>query len=134
MRAGDDQSDDHRGEREHGLQLAPLERKPGALRNGAPFKDWNLPASMSGLRERLAKHLDGDREFVEVLSMVAIYGLEAVSEAAAVALDEQVATSAHVVNLLHRAVPSARTPVLQVPEALKIASSRPPTAIATTGC
>ena len=32
-----------------------LEHKPGALRNGAPFKDWNLPASMTRLRERLAR-------------------------------------------------------------------------------
>ena len=97
-----------------------LERKPGALRNGAPFKDWNLPAAMTRLRERLARHPDGDRQFVEVLSMVALYGLDAVAEACAVALNEQVATSAHVVNLLHRA--AAPTPVapLQVPDALKL--------------
>ncbi|HEY2807895.1 MAG TPA: IS21 family transposase, partial [Steroidobacteraceae bacterium] len=61
--------------------VAALERKPGALRNGAPFKDWNLPAALTRLRERLAKHSDGDRQFVEILSMVAVYGLEAVTEA-----------------------------------------------------
>ncbi len=83
--------------------VAALERKPGALRNGAPFKDWNLPAALTRLRERLAKHADGDRQFVEILSMVAVYGLEAVTEACAAALDEQVVSSAHVVNLLHRA-------------------------------
>jgi hypothetical protein len=97
-----------------------LERKPGALRNGAPFKDWNLPAAMTRLRERLARHPDGDRQFVEVLSMVALYGLEAVTEACAVALNEQVATSAHVVNLLHRAAAPAPIAPLQVPEALKL--------------
>jgi transposase len=95
-----------------------LEHKPGALRNGAPFKDWNLPASMTRLRERLARHADGDRQFVEILSMVALYGLEAVSAACATALDEEVVTSAHVVNLLHRAAQAPRPPVLQVPEAL----------------
>ncbi len=100
--------------------VAALERKPGALRNGAPFKDWNLPSCMTRLRERLAKHADGDRQFVEILSMVAIYGIEAVDEACAVALDEQVASSAHVVNLLHRAAEPPRAPVLQVPEALKL--------------
>ena len=43
--------------------------------------------------------------------MVALYGLEAVSEACAVALDEQVVSSAHVVNLLHRAAaPRVRRP------------------------
>jgi hypothetical protein len=98
-----------------------LERKPGALRNGAPFKDWNLPAAMTRLRERLARHPDGDRQFVEVLTMVALYGLDAVTEACAVALDEQVASSAHVVNLLHRAAAPAPVAPLQVPEALKLA-------------
>ena len=95
-----------------------LEHKPGALRNGAPFKDWNLPASMSRLRERLARHSDGDRQFVEILSMVALYGLEAVSGACATALEEAVVSSAHVVNLLHRAAQAPRPAILQVPEAL----------------
>jgi hypothetical protein len=36
--------------------LPALEHKPGALRNGAPFKDWILPESMTLLRERLARH------------------------------------------------------------------------------
>src|SRR6516225_8556049 len=31
-----------------------LARKPGALRNGAPFKDWVLPASMERVRRKLA--------------------------------------------------------------------------------
>jgi len=34
-----------------------LARKPGALRNGAPFKDWILPAALDRVRCRLA----GDR-------------------------------------------------------------------------
>jgi hypothetical protein len=100
--------------------VAALARKPGALRNGAPFKDWSLPGSMTRLRERLARHSDGDRQFVDILSMVALYGLEAVSDACAVALEEQVVSSAHVVNLLHRAAAPARLPPLQVPEALKL--------------
>jgi hypothetical protein len=100
--------------------VAALERKPGALRNGAPFKDWNLPGAMTRLRERLARHTDGDRQFVDILSMVSLYGLEAVSAACACALEEQVVSSAHVVNLLHRAAAPARAPPLQVPDALKL--------------
>lgn len=98
-----------------------LERKPGALRNGAPFKDWNLPEPMTRLRERLARHSDGDRQFVEILSMVTLYGLDAVSAACAAALEERVVTSPHVVNLLHRASAPERAPPLQVPQALKLA-------------
>ena len=100
--------------------VAALERKPGALRNGAPFKDWNLPSCMTRLREKLARHADGDRQFVEILTMVAIYGIAAVDAACAAALEDRVASSAHVVNLLHRAAAPPRAPVLQVPEALKL--------------
>ena len=100
--------------------VAALERKPGALRNGAPFKDWNLPGAMTRLRERLARRSDGDRQFVDILSMVALYGLDAVTEACAAALEEQVVSSAHVVNLLHRAAEPERPAPLQVPDALKL--------------
>lgn len=31
-----------------------LARKPGALRNGAPFKDWVLPAGIARVRRKLA--------------------------------------------------------------------------------
>jgi hypothetical protein len=31
-----------------------LARKHGALRSGAPFKDWVLPAAMERIRPRLA--------------------------------------------------------------------------------
>jgi hypothetical protein len=95
-----------------------LEHKPGALRNGAPFKDWNLPESMTRLRERLARRLDGDRQFVEILTMVALYGLEAVAEACAVALDLEFFSSALVLNLRNRAAQPARPSALQVPDAL----------------
>ena len=97
-----------------------LTKKPGALRNGAPFKDWNLPLAMTRVREKLAKHADGDRQFVDILTMVSVYGLESVSAACSMALEEQVVSSAHVVNLLHRAAEPPRPPPLQVPQALRL--------------
>ena len=60
-----------------------LTRKPGALRNGAPFKDWKLPNALGRLRARLAGHDDGDRQFVKVLAAVLEDGLEAVEAACA---------------------------------------------------
>jgi len=39
-----------------------LARKPGALRNGAPFKDWVLPAAMEKIRRKLTGSTDGDRQ------------------------------------------------------------------------
>ncbi|MFL1495519.1 Mu transposase domain-containing protein [Pseudomonas antarctica] len=47
--------------------LPVLEKKPGALRNGAPFVEWDLPASIKHVRERLHKQPRGDRAFVEFL-------------------------------------------------------------------
>jgi len=51
-----------------------LARKPGALRNGAPFKDWLLPASLERVRRKLKGSDDGDRQMVKVLSAVADHG------------------------------------------------------------
>ena len=45
-----------------------LARKPGALRNGAPFKDWVLPAALERVRRKLKPAPDGDRQMVEILA------------------------------------------------------------------
>ncbi len=37
-----------------------LARKPGALRNGAPFKNWVLPAGLDRIRRKLAGAVDGE--------------------------------------------------------------------------
>ena len=58
-----------------------LARKPGALRNGAPFKDWALPGALGRVRVRLAGHDDGDRQMVEILTAVLADGLAAVEAA-----------------------------------------------------
>ena len=67
--------------------LPVLTRKPGALRNGAPFKDWALPAALAQVRLKLKQHADGDQQFVKVLSSVLDHGLSAVESACAEALE-----------------------------------------------
>jgi len=47
-----------------------LERKPGALRNGAPFKQMVLPLSIQKVREHLSGYPDGDKRFVRILLAV----------------------------------------------------------------
>ena len=47
-----------------------LARKPGALRNGAPFKDWVLPTALERIRRKLAGSNDGDRQMVKILAAV----------------------------------------------------------------
>jgi hypothetical protein len=55
-----------------------LARKPGALRNGAPFKDWVLPASIERVRRKLVNADDGNRQMVNILTAVLTDGLPAV--------------------------------------------------------
>jgi DNA replication protein DnaC len=54
--------------------LPVLMKKPGALRNGAPFKDWELPSALTRVRAKLKQHVDGDRQFVKVLGAVLDHG------------------------------------------------------------
>jgi len=56
-------------------------RKPGALRNGAPFKDGVLPAATERVRRKLASADDGNRQMVDILNAVATDGLPAVEAA-----------------------------------------------------
>jgi transposase len=79
-----------------------LARKPGALRNGAPFKDWVLPAALERVRRRLAGSDDGDRQMVAILAAVLTDGLSAVEAACALALSEGVHSSDVVLNILAR--------------------------------
>ena len=82
--------------------LPVLARKPGALRNGEPFRDWDLPCGLAQIRERLRAHADGDRQFVAILSAVPEAGLEAVEAACIAALSARLFSADAVLNLLAR--------------------------------
>lgn len=62
-----------------------VQRKPGALRNGAPFLD--LPEPLARLRRALLQHAGGDRLMAQVLALVPVAGLDAVLVAAELALE-----------------------------------------------
>ncbi len=79
-----------------------LARKPGALRNGAPFKDWVLPASMERVRRKLAGAEDGNRQMVDILTAVLADGLPAVEAACAEAIAQGVHSADVVLNILSR--------------------------------
>ncbi|MFZ2168208.1 MAG: IS21 family transposase [Methylococcaceae bacterium] len=49
--------------------LPVLEKKPGALRHGAPFVTWDLPVSIKVVRDCILKQDKGDRAFVDCLLM-----------------------------------------------------------------
>src|SRR5205085_11941830 len=79
-----------------------LARKPGALRNGAPFKDWVLPAAMERVRRKLASADDGNRQMVDILAAVLTDGLPAVEAACAEAVIHGVHSADVVLNILSR--------------------------------
>ena len=83
--------------------LAVLEKKPGALRDGAPFKQWALPEAMVEVRRILTDRAGGDRQFVSILSVVSRYGLEPVAAACAQVVDDQTVSSDVVLSILSRA-------------------------------
>ncbi|MDP7339970.1 MAG: IS21 family transposase [Vicinamibacterales bacterium] len=97
-----------------------LARKPGALRNGAPFKDWVLPGALGRVRARLAGHDDGDRQMVDILTAVLADGLPALQAASAEALAGGACSADVVLNILNRRrQPSAPAPIL-TPERLRL--------------
>ena len=97
-----------------------LARKPGALRNGAPFKDWVLPANLARVRRKLAAMEDGDRQMVEILTSVLSDGLVAVEAACAEALGQGVHSAAVILNILARRREIAAPITIMTPEALKL--------------
>lgn len=82
--------------------LAVVQRKPGAIRNGAPFAE--MPAAFKRLQSVLVKRPGGDREMVDVLALVLHHDEQAVLCAVELALESDVVSKQHVLNLLSRLV------------------------------
>jgi len=97
-----------------------LARKPGAMRNGAPFKDWVLPGALGRVRQKLKSVPDGDRQMVKILSAVLTDGILAVEAACAEALEAGLCSSDVVLNALSRQRQPAALPLIAVPDALTL--------------
>jgi hypothetical protein len=101
--------------------LAVIQRKPGALRNGAPFTQ--LPDAFKQLQSQLLRRAGGDREMAEILALVLQHDEQAVLCAVELALEAGVATKTHVLNVLHRLTDGKATPAspIDAPQALRLA-------------
>src|ERR1700682_4045141 len=97
-----------------------LARKPGALRNGAPFKDWLLPASLERVRRKLKGSDGGDRQVGKGLSAVLSDGLIAVEAACAEALAGGVHSADVVLNILARHRDPGPAATILTPDALRL--------------
>ncbi|GGC70352.1 IS21 family transposase [Siccirubricoccus deserti] len=97
--------------------LAVIQRKPGALRNGAPFAE--MPEAFRKLQAQLLRRPGGDREMVDILALVLQHDEVAVLCAVELALEGGVATKTHVLNVLHRLTDGTNTAaVIDAPQAL----------------
>jgi transposase len=98
--------------------LAVVQRKPGALRNGAPFLE--LPPAFRQLQDHMVRKPGGDREMVDILALVLQHDEQAVLAAVELALSEGVPTKTHILNILHRLIDGKVMggPPLDTPQAL----------------
>jgi hypothetical protein len=96
-----------------------VQRKPGALRNGAPFAD--MPEPLKKLKQGLMRHDGGDKVMAQVLAAVPAAGLEAVLVAVDLVVESGALSSEHVLNVLARLnakpIPEVVETTLQLQEA-----------------
>jgi len=79
-----------------------LEKKPGALRDGAPFADWALPAALRTLKTLYLRQAGGDKAFVKLLLLIQEYDIETVTSACELAIDAKTTNLSAIINLINR--------------------------------
>ena len=95
--------------------LPVLEKKPGALRHGAPFVTWDLPVPIKVIRDRILKQDKGDRAFVALLQMardLGDAGLDTLEVACDLTLQTGVISAAIVLNEMRRLTEEAKPKAL----------------------
>lgn len=98
--------------------LTVVQRKPGALRNGAPFTE--LPECFRQLQSKLLKRLGGDREMADILALVLHHDEAKVEQAVALAITQEGYSQQHVTNCLHRLLQSPKPDPVRPPAALRL--------------
>ena len=101
--------------------LPVLEKKPGALHNGAPFVGWELPRPVQLVRDRILKQPKGDRAFVELRMLAGHAGLEPLAVACELALECGIVSAPIVMNELRRLIaPDLPAAAIAVPDAIAL--------------
>ena len=98
--------------------LSVIQRKPGALRNGAPFLE--LPLCFKQCQKQLLKHPGGDREMVDILALVLQHDEQKVEQAVKEALVSGKVSKQHIINCLSRLLDAPMPSPLKTPPALKL--------------
>ncbi len=97
-----------------------LVQKPGALRDGAPFKDWALPPGLAQVQRRLLGTPGGDREFVAILCAAQTHGLELVETVCGKVLLDGTVRGEIILNLIARTLDPPPTDPIATPDELHL--------------
>ena len=81
-----------------------LKQKPGALRDGAPFIDWQLSKAMLFIKDHYLSTRGGDRDFVDLLMLVQDHNIEIVEMACELAVEQKTLRLAAIINLINQLV------------------------------
>jgi transposase len=98
--------------------LTVVQRKPGALRNGAPFNE--LPPSFKRLQSVLMQREGGDREMADILALVLHHDERLVEQAVSEAVASEVVSKTHILNRLSRLLDTPLPAALTPPPALTL--------------
>ncbi|MDF1671182.1 MAG: hypothetical protein P1U83_16385 [Roseovarius sp.] len=90
-----------------------LERKPGSLRDGAPFVDWQLPDTMLRIKDHYMKGKGGDREFVDLLLLAQEHGIGTIATACELAVEQNTLRLPAIINLINQLVEPIIAPLAQ---------------------
>ncbi len=100
--------------------LSVLEKKPGALRHGIPFQEWDLPKPIQQVRTQLLQQDTGDKAFVDCLLLAKDAGLDAFEMACELTLKSGVVTGSIVLNEMRRLTEPAQLKELNTCHHLKL--------------
>ena len=100
--------------------LPVLERKPGAIRHGAPFQNWELPEAIRRVREKLQQQDKNERAFVDLLLLTREAGLDAFETACELALESGVVNASVLQNAIRRLIEPVRPKTLNASENLQL--------------
>jgi len=100
--------------------LPVLEKKPGALRHGVPFQEWDLPEAIQQVRKKLLQQDKGDKAFVDCLLLAKDVGIDAFKTACELTLESGIVTGSIVLNEIRRLTEPARPKELNACHHLKL--------------
>jgi transposase len=91
-----------------------LVHKPGALRNGAPFVNWQLSKAMLQIKTCYMNYKGGDCDFVDLLMLAREHGAEIVDTACTLAVEQNTLRLPAIINIINRLIEPIIDPLPQI--------------------